>query len=299
MRIVKVFLASFCIQFFLPLYFVHQAYPLIAFSIILACCTTFFFYYHAKNKGKLRLVWIFAYALYWSYLWSFLIGNLLEEGDFLGFLVRTLFSGLFYIWFIAIVISGLVASRIFSYPIGEAQNRASKGRGFAVPFLLICMSTLSFLAFDFLLSPYKQLFLPEEKIIALPDGFVGPAMIIFNHPDGEGPSYVDGVRIYHIPLTGILLDSGTKPSSVGNDFWYVDRSGQLIRQLEFRQTCNAEGTDVLTVCLEGLPDIWLGRSYPSFYGFTIGYYSDQEILGLEYDKWRHPFLLKGIEPDSP
>lgn len=44
----------------------------------------------------------------------------------------------------------------------------------------------------------------EQSVFILPNGFVGNALIIFGQQNGSPAEYQEGVRIYHIPSTGIL-----------------------------------------------------------------------------------------------
>lgn len=44
----------------------------------------------------------------------------------------------------------------------------------------------------------------EDEVHLLPDGHIGPVLIIFDQPDGQPKEYEDGARIYKIPPGGVL-----------------------------------------------------------------------------------------------
>ncbi len=63
----------------------------------------------------------------------------------------------------------------------------------------------------------------EDSIRLIPEGYVGPVLIIFNQEDGEPVEYEGDKRMYRIPKNGILKTQFKPNFGVQNiRFFYVD-----------------------------------------------------------------------------
>ncbi len=66
----------------------------------------------------------------------------------------------------------------------------------------------------------------EDTVRLIPEGYVGPVLIIFNQKDGEPKDYEGGKRIYRIPESGVLKTQfGPNYGVQNHQFFYVDKNG--------------------------------------------------------------------------
>lgn len=64
----------------------------------------------------------------------------------------------------------------------------------------------------------------EREVVIVPNNYVGQIVIVYNQPNGAGPIYEDGKRIYKIPLNGILKTQfSPNPGWIGLPEFYYDK----------------------------------------------------------------------------
>lgn len=67
----------------------------------------------------------------------------------------------------------------------------------------------------------------ENCIHLIPDGYIGPVIIIFDQPDGQTKRYENGWRVYEIPDNGILKTQfGPTYGIQQHLYYYVDGSAK-------------------------------------------------------------------------
>jgi len=67
----------------------------------------------------------------------------------------------------------------------------------------------------------------RQEIHLIPDGYIGPVVIMFGSPTGEDPIRERGVPVYRIPTDGILLSRDPHPPAgyYRYKFYYVTPNG--------------------------------------------------------------------------
>lgn len=66
----------------------------------------------------------------------------------------------------------------------------------------------------------------EDSIWLIPEGYVGPVIIIFNQPEGAPKKYENGKRVYEIPENGILRTRfGPNNGIQKHWYFYVNADG--------------------------------------------------------------------------
>ncbi|MCI0528871.1 MAG: hypothetical protein L0Y56_15655, partial [Nitrospira sp.] len=101
-------------------------------------------------------------------------------------------------------------STVISSPKAPKLNASKWIIGLAVVILLCCSSIL---AVDYYQTSQLEIFI-------LPEGFVGPVLIIYDQPDGVPARYEKDIQVFEIPASGLLLTQAPMPEGIGDDFWY-------------------------------------------------------------------------------
>jgi hypothetical protein len=159
--------------------------------------------------------------------------------------------------------------------------------------VLSCVSIIGYLGVNTYLSS-------KPKIFSLLDGFEGHAMVIWDQPDGVPAHFEDGVQIFEIPSSGLLLTQSSRPQGgIGDDFWYRDENGQLTEKLIFNQTCAIPiPDDPRVVCLLMETLILNNKFPPRHISFLVGPQSKRHELAEGFFEWRYQILLPRLRDKS-
>ena len=162
------------------------------------------------------------------------------------------------------------------------------GIGIAMVILICCVSILGV--------DYYQASRPE--LFTLPEGYVGPVLIIWDQPNGIPPRYEEGVQIFEIPANGLLLTQASRPyGGIGDDFWYRNELGQRTEKLVFNLNCvTPVPDDPIIVCVLAELMILNGKHTPRHFIAVVGPQSQQHELAQGYYDWRLDILLPMLPP---
>ena len=66
----------------------------------------------------------------------------------------------------------------------------------------------------------------EDTIRLIPEGYIGPVLVIFNQKNGEPKEYEGDKRVYRIPKNGVLRTQFEPNYGVQHhQYFYIDRNG--------------------------------------------------------------------------
>jgi len=78
------------------------------------------------------------------------------------------------------------------------------------------------------LSNCDQRHVKHHSVYILPEGYKGQAIVIFNQKNGEEPKYKNGKRVYHIPISGVLLTQfEAQDGFIDHEYYYLSDTGLL------------------------------------------------------------------------
>lgn len=79
----------------------------------------------------------------------------------------------------------------------------------------------------------------DDTIILIPEGYVGPVLVIYNQDNGAEKEYEDGKRVYRIPENGVLETQFSPNYGVqNNEYYYVSSNGNK-KKLDFVRPADA------------------------------------------------------------
>jgi hypothetical protein len=103
---------------------------------------------------------------------------------------------------------------------------------------------------------------PEPEMYLLPNGFKGKVNVIFNQPNGVDGKQVNGVRLFEIPPSGILLTKlNLQGGFIDRSYYYVDSSGnrkplKVLNDREFVDGGKSADQDVVGVFHDGTTGVY-------------------------------------------
>lgn len=97
---------------------------------------------------------------------------------------------------------------------------------------------------------------PAVELFEVPDGYTGPVVVFYGHPEGTTASWRWGSHVYRVPTTGVLLVGSPAPRTSHDAWFYVKRDGSrsaLTIESGPRRDCPADEP-----CVRGLASVTEG-----------------------------------------
>ena len=136
-----------------------------------------------------------------------------------------------------------------------------------------------------------------ENVYLLPEGYVGPALIIYGQASGEPTQREGREYIFEIPDDGVLRTQ-TTADTTGGEFWYVDAQGNKTGEVMWDGGCVSDlPGDPLVACSHGGLRRFNGALAPRHSYLIIGPQSRQRELLRESGEWHENILKQHIEGD--
>ncbi len=73
----------------------------------------------------------------------------------------------------------------------------------------------------------------KDNVYLLPEGYIGPVVILFNQADGVGLSVEDGFNIYRIPKGGVLKVKNPPTFTASNELFFYERANGERTRIEY------------------------------------------------------------------
>jgi hypothetical protein len=211
-----------------------------------------------------------------SYLWTLGFLGLLGFGLYFIEAFRVPF---FYYW----IVGGLAGVWVASYFVRDSQPQGllipSAGKIGTLLLLPIACMTCTLVTVLTSISARGLLVRNEPEVYLLPDGYVGPVLIVYDQPTGEPRKYEAGARVYEIPENGMLLTQFDPPQDVNPDLWYVDGQGVRTQSILYGGSCVQDIMgDLLVACIQGILRKIQGKDAPWHTFLVVGRLSEQNEL---------------------
>ena len=237
------------------------------------------------NRPKhTKVAWALFVGASLAYLWTlafmfFLLG-------FQFYFIKAFSIPFFHGW----IFGGIAGSLTIAFApiLGKVmlspQSKSLLGCSLLFPFML-GIGVFAFLALHGLITN-------KEKMFLIPEGYVGPVLIVYAQSNGQPPKYEGDVQLFEIPPDGVLITQSPKPDGIGDEFWYVNESGQRTKKLIFNQSCvTTVPDDPVIVCVKPESFVMNGEEMPRHDTLTIGPQSQQHELAQWYREWKRDIML--------
>lgn len=137
----------------------------------------------------------------------------------------------------------------------------------------------------------------EPEVYLIPDGYIGPVLVVFDQPGGQPPVFDGETRIYNIPPSGVLLTQLPPPKEgIGPELWYVDDEGRKTKPIQFNGSCvSPPAGDAVLACLRGVIFVADGKEVPSHTRLIIAPASKQDEAATGSYEWATEILLTLVQ----
>lgn len=126
-----------------------------------------------------------------------------------------------------------------------------------------------------------------SPIFLIPEGYLGPVLIVYDQPQGQPTTYYGSARVYKIPQDGVLLTQFSPRSMLGDKFWYVNEQGQVTKEISWEGSCQADPQPAgpIVACVQGRYFILNGKRVPHYTSYIISPINQQEQFAKDYNPW--------------
>jgi len=130
------------------------------------------------------------------------------------------------------------------------------------------------------------------SICLLPQGYIGPVLIIYGQKDGDPPEIERGLHVYRIPATGVVRTRNEYQRKIeAREYYYVDSAGTR-SPIHLKLPDHYSGHDTIRLTREGsycFNDMeW---TYGSLKYRTFGVADEQRMDSVDLEITRLQFKL--------
>jgi hypothetical protein len=119
--------------------------------------------------------------------------------------------------------------------------------------------------------------MPVRYVVNMPDGYVGPIMIVYAQQGGKLPEESPGIVTFTLDSTGLLTTSyAGPPSAFRPEFYYVSTAGSRT-VVPYRSGCWQGVLGAVSVCSGSNLLIASSRSMPDNSVFHVGDLTDKRL----------------------
>ncbi len=244
-------------------------------------------------RGLYKAWQVICISVFASYIWTVAFLATISFGIYFGEALRLPF---FYYW-VAGGIAGLIVAWRFSESGKPSEDRKTATFRFTRTTLAIlvlpfaCVLTTLFVVLSTML--FTGLTTGDDpEVYLIPEGYIGPVLIVYAQTTGEQARYDGNHRVYEIPANGVLVTQFDAPKGVNPDLWYVDKQGQRTQQILWGGSCIQDISDnPLVACTQGVMRKINGKDVPWHTFLIVAPLDQQHKLAQDYMERVNSILL--------